>query len=612
MPFSYGPRQESKLSVNSSSPSHFNASSDINTERTKAVALLQDHCSNQRKSNRNDDFTYQDVNAVLCELLQNPQELSTGLINALLGFEHDLNYSVRAKEGTGGIFRRKEGQRSETQRNNIVQQATENRNCPLGIWKLLVQKADQDTLREIFGISVQNNMVAKVDICLHISSAQKLRLNISEALMSAIGLASQTNSEAEYIRLIIVLLKWHNEDLRFKIADATAIATGAGHSKILQILLEHSASSRSSFRNPSFQSFPDHRASQSLVGVPQRLNDLGLLEKTCNGVPGACKEFLELLKSSESRIIRSSYSKLLGKMLQQCTTNLAWLPSQTLEVVGYLLLKGSYSPEVDAAFCRTMEHTDPARSVDSRDAAELLAHSALKITLNTVLDKIPLGPNFGDHDLWQLHSLIEWGASGESVHLALCLAIYARLGGRDSRSDNFIQTLISAEIDVNHEETEVLRVAADCGNLEVLEQLLAARSRPDSKAFAFAVAILAGHEESLLLALINQFTSSKSDPLVAKESPPKGYFPPLFVCLQLYPKSWRLLDTLVKAGCPVDTTIGYQPSEDYLKGPESINLLIFALCQVEWQVGQGKSIPSDVMDVLISECKYTLSCASHR
>ncbi|CZR56667.1 uncharacterized protein PAC_06556 [Phialocephala subalpina] len=593
----YKLHQESKLSVTSSTLSHFSSSSGVDPERVKAIALLQGYRSAQGKpKKRNDEFTYEDVNAVLSERLENPQDVSVGLINVLLGFEHDLNYSVRAKEGIGGRFGRKEGQR-----NNIVQRATENRNCSLGIWTLLIHKADQTTLIEAFDIAVRNNMVAKADICLQIATSRELWLNPLEALVSAVELASQTNAESEYLRLIIVLLKWPNEDVKFKISNATKIAAGAGHSRILQVLSEHSASSQLSSRNHSLQSFPDLQVSQALGGVPQRLYDYGLLEATSRGVPEACREFSDLFRSSESQIPRSSCGALLGEILQQCSGNVEWLPSQTLEVIGHLLSNSSYSPEIDAAFCRTMGYNESARSDGFRDAAELLAHSALQTTFNIVLDNVSLGPNFSDADLWRLNCLIEWGASGESVHLALCQGLYARMHGRGPKSDSFIRTLVGAELDVNHEEGEAFRAAADCGNIEILGQLLAAGPTPETKAFAFAVAILAQHDESLLLALIDLFMSGKSEPLVGKESPPKGYFPPLFMCLQLYPKSRRLVESLIKAGCPVDATIEYNPSEDYLQSTESITPLIFALCAAAGQAGRDQQISSDVIDVLISK-----------
>jgi hypothetical protein len=266
--------------------------------------------------------------------------------------------------------------------------------------------------------------------------------------------------------------------------------------------------------------------------------------------------------------------------------------------VGGLLQISSYCPEVDAAFCRTLRNTDLTHHDGYRDAVELLAHSTLGTTFNIVLDSIPLGSNFHDDDLWRLHCLLEWGASGESVHLALCLALYTRIKGNGPKSDGFIQTLVNAELDVNCEEGEVLRTAADCGNAEILGQLLA-RASPETKSFAFAVAILARNDESLLLALIDQFKPSKSESPVGQEVP-DGYFPHLFVCLQLYPKSRKLVDSLLRAGCSVDAEIDYYPSEEYSVDTDSVTPLIFALCQLG-KVEADKQIGSDVIDILINK-----------
>lgn len=578
----YRLRPESRLSLASSTPSNFSSSSDDDPEKSKAVALLRKYRSDQGKSKkRNDDFKNDDVNAVLLECLETPQTMSPGLISALLGYGHDINYSVREK-----IFGRKESQRTD-----IVQRATESRDFPFISWKLLIEKADQIALNEAFDFAVQNNMVAKAERCLQIAASPNrgLWLNASEALMTTVELAAQNKSESLYLRLVLVLLKGGNGDVNSTIPKAKKKAAEAGHTMISQVLLEHSLSIQSNSQHPSFQSFDE---------LPQGLRDSILLEETSKGVVEACDKFLALLKNSKSRIEKSSCGTVLADLLQRCSSSADWIPPKTLEVVGGLLPISSYCPEVDAAFCRTLKNTDLTRHDSYRDAAELLVHSTLGTTFNIVLDSIPLGSNFCDEDLWRLHCLLEWGASGESVHLALCLALYARIEGNAPKPDGFIQTLVNAELDVNFEEGEILRTAADCGNIEILGQLLA-RASPGTKSFAFAVAILARNDESLLLALIDQFKPSKSEPPVGQEVP-DGYFPHLFVCLQLYPKSRKLVYSLLKAGCSVDAEIDYYPSEEYSDDVDSITPLIFALCQLG-HVEADKQIGSDVIDLLIEK-----------
>ncbi|KAH8747777.1 hypothetical protein F5882DRAFT_491051 [Hyaloscypha sp. PMI_1271] len=587
----YRLRPESRLSLASSAPSHLRSSSDGEPEKSKAVALLRKYRSDQGKSEkRNDNFKNDDVNAVLLECLETPQTMSPGLICALLGYGHDINYSVREK-----MFGR-----YESQRNDIVQRATESRDFPFVSWKLLIEKADQIALNEAFGFAVQNNMVAKAEICLQIAASPNrgLWLNASEALMTTVDLAAQNNSESLYLRLVLVLLKRGNGGVNSTIPRAKKKAEEAGHTMISQVLLEHSLSIQSISQIPSLQSFGELQAIQNFSGLPQGLRDSILLEETSKGVVEACDKFLALLKNSQSRIEKSSCGTALADLLQRCSSSADWIPPKTLEVVGGLLPISSYCPEVDAAFCRTLRNTDLTRYGDYRDAAELLAHSTLGTTFNIVLDSIPLGSNFCDDDLWRLHCLLEWGASGESVHLALCLALYARIEGVGPKPDGFIQTLVNAELDVNCEEGEILRTAADCGNIEILGQLLA-RASPGTKLFAFAVAILARNDESVLLASIDQFKPSKTEPLVGEEVP-DGYFPHLFVCLQLYPKSRKLVDSLLKAGCSVDAEIEYYPSEEYSDDIDSVTPLIFALCQ-SGHIEADKQIGSDVIDLLIEK-----------
>jgi hypothetical protein len=587
----YRLRPESRLSLASSAPSHLRSSGDGDPEKSKAVALLRKYRSDQGKSEkRNDNFKNDDVNAVLLECLETPQTMSPGLICALLGYGHDINYSVREK--TFGRY--------ESQRNDIVQRATESRDFPFVSWKLLIEKADQIALNEAFGFAVQNNMVAKAEICLQIAASpnRELWLNASEALMTTVDLAAQNNSESLYLRLVLVLLKRGNGGVNSTIPRAKKKAEEAGHTMISQVLLEHSLSIQSISQISSLQSFDELQAIQNFGVLPQGLRDSTLLESTSKGVVEACDKFLALLKNSQSRIEKSSCGTVLADLLQRCSSSADWIPPKTLEVVGGLLPISSYCPEVDAAFCRTLRNTDLTRYGGYRDAAELLAHSTLGTTFNIVLDSIPLGSNFCDDDLWRLHCLLEWGASGESVHLALCLALYARIEGVGPKPDGFIQTLVNAELDVNCEEGEILRTAADCGNIEILGQLLA-RASPGTKLFAFAVAILARNDESVLLALIDQFKPSKTEPPVGEEVP-DGYFPHLFVCLQLYPKSRKLVDSLLKAGCSVDAEIEYYPSEEYSDDIDRVTPLIFALCQLG-HIEADKQIGSDVIDLLIEK-----------
>jgi hypothetical protein len=502
------------------------------------------------------------------------------------------------------------------------------RTCVIDVWKLLIWEADKTTLNEAFNIACQNNMADKVEICLQ-NPALFRGEKVSEALISAVELAAQTNLERQHLMLIDVLLKNGNGDVNFENAKSMKTASEAGHTQILELILEHSPSiqslndtlilarnSSTTSRDPvirlllnakhrilggeggsqHFQPFTQSQISQTSSGLPQELDDGVILEAASKGVPQDCEELLELLTHLKPRITKSSFGAVLGELLQLSSKNAEGLTPKTLEVVGYLLSNSTYRPEVDAAFCRTLSCGNLTGFDGFGDAAELLAHSTLKTTFDIALNTVTLKSKFSDDDLWRIHSLIEWGATGESVHLALCLTLYARMYAKVPMSDDFIRTLVNAEHDVNHEDGEVLRVAADCGNTEILGKLLTSTASRRTKSFAFAVAVLAKHEERVLLALIDVFMTNESGPPVVQEVPER-YFPNLFVCLQLYPRSRKLAECLIQAGCSVDSQTKYPCEGHSLE--EKVTTLIWALCQVEADI----QISSDVIDILIENGK---------
>lgn len=264
-----------------------------------------------------------------------------------------------------------------------------------------------------------------------------------------------------------------------------------------------------------------------------------------------------------------------------------WLPPKTLEILSYLLARGAKSREVDAGFCKTLSYTIVT---DHMDAAYLLAHSTRQETFNIALNVAKLKAE-SDDDFWRIHSLIEWGASGESVHLAFCLAIMLNKHRHDILVNNFIQTLLTPDLDVNDQDGECLRVAADYGNSYILEKLLA-KANARSKSVTFSAAILASHEEHLLLTLLDILKSSNPDRSMVQEIP-QGNFPHLFACLQVYPNSPKLVKRLIAEGCSADAQIAYFPYDDPQLGEEMVTVLVWALCQLT------RPISSDVILVLL-------------
>lgn len=268
--------------------------------------MINKHRLAQGKSKKTKRFSYEEVNAVLSDVIQNQEPLSPGLIIALLGEDHDVNFSIRPKDGgIMGKFSRKE---SEVRRNDIIERAT--LRCNLDVFQLLIKEADEQALNAALQIAIDNNMAEKADICFQngaalsqvpgfdgtefvrrlirkqqrlllrsvlqhcgissstfaaaiqtsmdlantdaisefaevLVSARPDQLAISQGLISVIERAAHTNSESRYLKLISALLDEGNADVNFENAKGMKRATEVGHSEILDRLLEHSPTMQS-------------------------------------------------------------------------------------------------------------------------------------------------------------------------------------------------------------------------------------------------------------------------------------------------------------------------------------------------------------------------------
>ena len=80
--------------------------------------------------------------------------------------------------------------------------------------------------------------------------------------------------------------------------------------------------------------------------------------------------------------------------------------------------------------------------------------------------------------------LLEKGAQGESLALALSAAIDAYGSDNDGIARKFAAVLLKAEIDVNHEDGLVLQKATRKADSELIQQVL--QRKPDSRALSMA------------------------------------------------------------------------------------------------------------------------------
>jgi hypothetical protein len=267
-----------------------------------------------------------------------------------------------------------------------------------------------------------------------------------------------------------------------------------------------------------------------------------------------------------------------------------WLTPRGLEIVHFLLEYGASGQEVDAAFCKA------ARLYDV-DALNLLASSinpeVVNVALVTVTQAGKDWLSINNDKLWLIHSLLEWGAAGDSLDLVFLEALDAY--ARGFTSEDLIDTLlhVGAKADVNFQNGEAIQLAAKYGNVALLEKLTACGATKESLSIAFAEAITAGHDEIALLELIDIFMNNKSAKPDVKVAP-NGYQPPLFACLAAYPQSAKLVKRLIQIGCDLEAQIEYWPYDDEDLEGENVTVLGWALSQPE------KRIASAVIEEIIT------------
>jgi ankyrin repeat protein len=207
--------------------------------------------------------------------------------------------------------------------------------------------------------------------------------------------------------------------------------------------------------------------------------------------------------------------------------------------------------------------------------------------------------------------LLQHGASGPIVGKAL-VELVDHLACQQSRAglaETLLRNLFATNADVNHENGKVICIAASRGDSRILPLLLANGAASSSATLALTAAIMAHHEESTLLQLIDIFSDTRySCPDFDKSIP--GLPPPIFQCLKSYGRSTAVLESLVNAGCRLETTVPMnvfsptmQDREERVVSSElePASVLMWALLQEEGVISPavldalvlhgGKSIP---------------------
>ncbi|KAK6522466.1 hypothetical protein TWF281_003027 [Arthrobotrys megalospora] len=266
-----------------------------------------------------------------------------------------------------------------------------------------------------------------------------------------------------------------------------------------------------------------------------------------------------------------------------------WLQPRGLEIVHFILEHGASGPEVDATFCK-------AARLYEADALELLATSINPEVVNVALVLVTQSTDdwlsTDNRNLWLIHSLLEWGAQGESVNVAFLKAVDAYSQGHASEEliDTFLT--VGSKADVNFQSGAALQIAIRYGNPLLLKKLAAHGATQEIITLAFAETIIAVlEEEDVVLSLIDVLSKNKEVKPDYK-TPPDGYQPALFACLAAHPKSAKLVERLIKLGCDTEAQVDTFLYDDEELDSEPATVLA-------WALSQGTFIDSVAINALI-------------
>ena len=308
---------------------------------------------------------------------------------------------------------------------------------------------------------------------------------------------------------------------------------------------------------------------------------------------------------------RAAFDMLMGRLqldhLNHALKNVVLEQETDVTLVGMLLEAGAEATYengvcVKNAACK-LDQTTLGVLCEYSGHNEPIFTQAFASLMNAKNDKKWIA--FEHVELVQL--LIRYGASGPVLDKAM-LQIVDHLACKETEADLadiLLNILFSSEADVNYENGKAVGIAASRGDPVILAQLLSHGATPTTASLSLSTAIMSGHEEELLLQLIAAFTNPQSTPLDVNEAIP-GMPPPMLLCMKSYPDSVPLVDSLVAAGCDLESTMPMEVYADEMprsRGTRSgsngsidvepVTVLMWALLQPD------NAISSDVINSLI-------------
>lgn len=190
-------------------------------------------------------------------------------------------------------------------------------------------------------------------------------------------------------------------------------------------------------------------------------------------------------------------------------------------------------------------------------------------------------------------ALLEHGAKGPEVNAALAGCLRTIDSDTADIISRFLEAFLQGGADVNYNNGESLRVAAQAGDVTLLRRLLQEKPTSDTLTWAFSGVFDARVGEDEVVELIRLFTEygDGKNQLDVMSVPP-GSMPVLYRALSQFPRSTKILEALLDAGYYHEQMMNYQVLAE-AEEEEPVTPLTWALLQPQ------KKISSAVIQLLI-------------
>ncbi|ROT42180.1 hypothetical protein SODALDRAFT_326351 [Sodiomyces alkalinus F11] len=220
----------------------------------------------------------------------------------------------------------------------------------------------------------------------------------------------------------------------------------------------------------------------------------------------------------------------------------------------------------------------------------------VSLVIRQSFTKDTAGTWFDEQGFLVLQSMLDKGARGEGISSVLALVLdMASDGERPELANRFIDLLSAHDVDVDYQDGKLLISATSACDVVLIKRLLEKKPRAETLSRAFYRVFdtaLAEDDALQLISLFTEYGDGETRLDVMYTMP--GISPILFLALAQYPRSTRVVRTLLDAGFYHDQMTVFHVAPGLEEDEEeTVTLLTWSLLQPQ------KKISSNVIHVLV-------------